>query len=62
MEQPPRVPEAVRAYYESFDEQERLSGGLGALELARTQEILLRRLPSPPARILDVGGAAGRYA
>ena len=32
------------------------------LERARTQEILLRVLPPPPARIVDVGGAAGVYS
>jgi SAM-dependent methyltransferase len=32
------------------------------LEFARTQEHLLRHLPPPPARILDVGGGPGRYS
>jgi ubiquinone/menaquinone biosynthesis C-methylase UbiE len=58
----PRLPQAVRAYYERFDEQERLSAGPGKLEFVRTQEILDRLLPAPPAVILDIGGAAGRYS
>jgi ubiquinone/menaquinone biosynthesis C-methylase UbiE len=62
MDRPPQVSRAVREYYERFDEKERLAEGLGSLEYARTREILKRRLPDPPARILDVGGAAGRYA
>jgi ubiquinone/menaquinone biosynthesis C-methylase UbiE len=32
------------------------------LELARTKEVVLRYLPTPPATILDVGGAAGVHA
>ena len=35
--------------------EERISSGLGQLELLRVQEVLLRHLPSPPARVLDVG-------
>jgi ubiquinone/menaquinone biosynthesis C-methylase UbiE len=58
----PRLPRAVRSYYEQFDERERLDAGPGQIEFVRTQEILRRLLPPPPAVILDVGGAAGRYA
>jgi ubiquinone/menaquinone biosynthesis C-methylase UbiE len=58
----PRLPQAVRSYYEQFDERERLDAGPGQIEFVRTQEILRRLLPPPPAVILDVGGAAGRYA
>lgn len=32
------------------------------LELLRTQELLRRHLPSPPARIVDVGGGPGTHA
>ncbi len=35
---------------------------MGQLEFVRSQEIIKRYLPDPPAVILDVGGAAGRYA
>ena len=54
-------PEIV-AHYEGTDEVERLGRGAWQLELARTQEILERYLPSPPARVLDVGGGPGAYA
>jgi len=35
---------------------------MGLLEFARTQEILRRELPAPPAVVLDVGGGPGAYA
>lgn len=50
------------AHYAQAWEQDRLSQGHGQLELARTQELLGRHLPPPPATILDVGGGPGRYA
>jgi len=34
----------------------------GRLEFLRTQELLRRLLPPPPARVLDVGGATGVHA
>ena len=52
----------VVAHYESSLEEDRLSTGLAALELVRTQEILHRHLPAPPARVLDVGGGTGVHA
>ena len=52
----------VVAHYTESREEDRLSTGLGALELVRTQEILRRHLPSPPARVLDVGGGTGVHA
>ena len=52
----------VVAYYAQGLESGRLDRGPGALELARTQVILERILPSPPARIADIGGGPGRYA
>ncbi|MGH3480119.1 MAG: class I SAM-dependent methyltransferase [Nocardioidaceae bacterium] len=52
----------VVAHYESSLEEDRLSAGLAELELVRTQEILRRHLPAPPARILDVGGGTGVHA
>lgn len=54
--------EAILGYYNQGREQGRLLQGNGRLELARTQEILGRYLPKPPATILDVGGGAGIYA
>ena len=52
----------IEAYYDRGDEEDRLSTGDGLLEYARTQVLLGRFLPPPPARILDVGGGPGRYA
>ena len=52
----------LESYYEGFDEEHRLFQGIGQLELARTQEIILRYLTPPPAVIYDVGGAAGIYS
>jgi ubiquinone/menaquinone biosynthesis C-methylase UbiE len=61
--QPPfAVPPEVLAYYSALLEPSRLTTGLGRLEGERTRELLRRMLPPPPARILDVGGAAGVYA
>lgn len=53
-------PEVV-AYYEEGREEERLRT-IGRLEFLRTQELLARFLPAPPARVLDVGGGAGIHA
>ncbi|HWO36643.1 MAG TPA: methyltransferase domain-containing protein [Candidatus Acidoferrum sp.] len=49
-------------HYTVADEASRLRTGWFQLEYARTQEIILRHLPPPPAKVLDVGGAAGAYA
>lgn len=51
--------DAVLHHYGSIREEQRISAGLGQLELLRTQEILRRHLPAPPARVLDIGGATG---
>ncbi len=55
------VDEILR-YYEEASEAGRLFAGSGLLERARTEEILERRLPKPPAVILDIGGGPGVYA
>lgn len=54
----------IRAYYEKGEEADRLTGGFpsGPLELARTQEIILRYLPTGRLDVLDVGGGPGVYA
>ena len=52
----------VRSYYDAYEEESRLSVGPFQLEGERTREILARHLPPAPARILDVGGAAGSYS
>jgi ubiquinone/menaquinone biosynthesis C-methylase UbiE len=57
-----KPPPEVLAYYDRFAEETRLELGPSRLELERTKEILSRVLPPPPARIVDVGGAAGIYS
>jgi ubiquinone/menaquinone biosynthesis C-methylase UbiE len=52
----------IAAYYGLGLERDRLAGGTGALEFARTQALLERYLPPPPSDIIDVGGGPGRYA
>ena len=53
---------AVVAAYEAGDEDLRLGLERNRVEWDRTRELLARWLPPAPARILDVGGASGRYA
>ena len=52
----------VASYYARGLERDRLAEGQGALEFTRTQALLERCLPAPPAVIADVGGGPGRYA
>jgi len=52
----------IIAHYEDIDEGQRITSGLGELELLRTQEIIRRHLLPTPQRVLDVGGAKGVYA
>jgi ubiquinone/menaquinone biosynthesis C-methylase UbiE len=52
----------MQEHYAAVREAERLSAGVGELERVRTQDVLARHLPKAPARILDVGGAAGVHA
>jgi SAM-dependent methyltransferase len=58
----PQPPAEVAAYYAAFAEEERLATGASRLEFERTKEMLSRLLPPPPARVVDVGGAAGVYS
>lgn len=54
---------AMHEHYELGEEADRLSrSGAGRVEFERTQEIVLRHLPPPPARIADIGGGPGRYS
>jgi ubiquinone/menaquinone biosynthesis C-methylase UbiE len=57
-----RPPREVLDYYDSFPEEVRLEHGPYRLEFERTKEILARVLPSAPAVVVDVGGAAGAYS
>jgi len=49
-------------HYETIREEYRITAGLGRLELLRTQEVLRRHLPTPPAAIIDIGGGPGAHA
>jgi hypothetical protein len=53
----------ILAYYDRGAEQARLTGApSGRLELLRTQVLLERLLPAPPAAVADIGGGAGAHA
>jgi SAM-dependent methyltransferase len=63
----PTLHPTIRAYYERGGEETRLVPDPGRpadtrLEFWRTQDVLRRMLPAPPARVLDVGGASGVHA
>ena len=58
----PNLPDEIRAHYEIGDEAGRLERTDSQIEKVRTQELLRRYLPPPPAVIIDVGGGAGVYA
>ena len=49
-------------YYDQYAEESRLQRGPFQLERERTLDIFNRILPPPPARVVDVGGAAGFYS
>lgn len=49
-------------HYRGGQEEHRLAHAAGRLERVRTSEIIERHLPSPPSRILDLGGGTGVYA
>lgn len=56
------IDSTVLAGYNAGIEKDRLRSGIGLIEFERTKEILLERLPKPPATIYDIGGAYGEYA
>ena len=56
------IDNAVLAGYNAGIERDRLRTGIGLIEFERTKEILLEKLPKPPAVIYDSGGAYGEYA
>ena len=53
---------AVLAGYNAGIERNRIRTGIGLIEFERTKEILLEKLPKPPAVIYDIGGAYGEYS
>ena len=56
------IDNAVLAGYNAGIERNRLRTGIGLIEFWRTKEILLEKLPKPPAVIYDIGGAYGEYS
>ena len=56
------LPPEIVTYYARATEAARLFEGAGRLELARTQEIVLRHLPPGRHVVLDAGGGPGTYA
>jgi SAM-dependent methyltransferase len=52
---------AIQAHYELGGERPRLEHD-SSLELVRSQELLERFLPPPPAAVLDAGGGPGVYS
>ena len=63
MTTPALDPQILHFYSERYAEGQRLTRTPhGQLEFLRTQELLRRELPNPPARLLDVGGGPGVHA
>lgn len=58
----PQPPAKVAEFYTTYEEESRLQTGASRLEFERTKDLLSRVLPPPPARVIDVGGAAGAYS
>lgn len=56
------IDRTVLAGYNAGIERNRLREGIGIIEFERTKEILLEKLPKPPAVIYDIGGAYGEYS
>jgi ubiquinone/menaquinone biosynthesis C-methylase UbiE len=54
--------EEIAAHYDLGVEEPRLRRSQGMLEFVRTQEIVRRKIPPPPAVIWDVGGGPGIYS
>jgi ubiquinone/menaquinone biosynthesis C-methylase UbiE len=52
----------IQAHYATGYEARRLESAHGQLERTRTDELLARYLPQPPARVIDVGGGPGVYS
>ncbi len=53
----------ILSFYRQTQESKRLTNDVrGQIEFTRTQEIVTRYLPVPPAVVLDIGGGAGPYA
>ena len=58
-----QLSDEILSFYRQTQESNRLTNNVrGEIEFARTQEIITRYLPEPPAVILDIGGGSGPYA
>ena len=58
-----QLSDEILSFYRQTQESKRLTAHTkGQLEFARTQEIITRYLPGPPAVVLDIGGGSGPYA
>jgi ubiquinone/menaquinone biosynthesis C-methylase UbiE len=58
----PAFPSEILEHYADGYEARRLLQGASRIEFARTQELMTRYLPPPPAVIFDIGGGPGVYA
>lgn len=56
------IDSTVLAGYNAGIERNRLRTDIGIIEFERTKEILLEKLPKPPAVVYDIGGAYGEYS
>ncbi len=56
------VPPEIFKHYSTGYEAQRLQGGASQIELVRSQEIITRYIPKPPAIVFDIGGGPGVYA
>jgi SAM-dependent methyltransferase len=56
------VPAEIIRHYEVIDEGQRITEGLGRLELLRTREVVRRQLAGKTGTVIDVGGATGVHA
>ena len=58
-----KLSDEILSFYRQTQESKRLTNDVrGQIEFARTQEIIIRYLPKPPAVVLDIGGGSGPYA
>ncbi len=58
-----QLSDEILSFYRQTQESKRLTNDVrGQIEFARTQEIIMRYLPTPPAVVLDIGGGSGPYA
>ena len=58
-----QLSDKILSFYRQTEESNRLTNNIkGQIEFTRTQEIITRYLPKPPAVVLDIGGGSGPYA